>query len=107
TRRLSRTLRLGSAGDAAAPACPAVSSLLQLIGKGSDQQIPTEALARSGAMQLAPGKPQFARRPIDQFGNCAFDPSHARLSCSVVRVVAATGNGRRPARVLASRGVVD
>jgi len=31
--------------------------LLQLIGEGSDQQIATEPLRRSGAMQLPPSKP--------------------------------------------------
>src|SRR5947208_2695859 len=39
-------------------------------------------------MELAPGKPQIVRRPIDQFGNSDFDLGQARLSCSVVLVVA-------------------
>jgi len=89
------------------PACPATGALLELIGEGSHQQIATEALRRFAAMQLTPGKPQVARRPIDQFGYFAFDLGQARLSCSVVLVVTSTGNGRRPARVLASRSVVD
>ena len=50
------------------PARPAMDPLLQLIGEGSDQQIATEPLRRSSAMQLPPGKPQFVRRPIRQFG---------------------------------------
>src|SRR6516225_6785464 len=40
------------------PARPAMDPLLQLIGEGSDQQIATEPLRRSGAMQLPPSKPQ-------------------------------------------------
>src|SRR5262249_9800296 len=48
-----------------------------------------------------------AIEPIDEFGNCAFDLGQARLSCWLVVVAAAPGSGRRPARVLASRGVVD
>jgi len=39
------------------------------MGEGADQQIATEPLRRAGAMQLAPCKPQFLRRPIEQFGN--------------------------------------
>src|SRR6516225_5092070 len=34
------------------PARPTMGLLLQLIGEGSDQQIATEPLRRSGAMQL-------------------------------------------------------
>ena len=44
---------------------------MQLIGEGSDQQIATEPQRRSGAIQLPPGKPQFVRRPIHQFGDLA------------------------------------
>jgi len=39
------------------PVRPAMDPLLQLIGEGSDQQIATEPLRRSGAMQLPPSKP--------------------------------------------------
>src|SRR6516162_9812812 len=36
------------------PACPAMGFLLQPMSKSSDQQIATETLRRSGAMQFAP-----------------------------------------------------
>ncbi|HEY1432954.1 MAG TPA: hypothetical protein VGF39_15205 [Stellaceae bacterium] len=58
-------------------------------------------------MQLAPGKPQFLRRPIDQLGNLAIDLSDVRISRPVGPGAASTGNGRRLARALASRSVVD
>src|SRR5205823_4801095 len=38
---------------------------------------------RSGAMQLAPGKPQFVRRPIHQLGNFAVDLGYIRAARSV------------------------
>ena len=72
--RTVASLELASEGLQASPqspARPAVDPLLQLIGEGSDQQIATEPLRRSGAMQLPPGKPQFVRRPIHQFANLA------------------------------------
>jgi hypothetical protein len=58
-------------------------------------------------MQLAPSKPQLVRRLIDQSGNFVFELGHAQVSRSVVPVAASTENGRRPARILASRSVVD
>jgi hypothetical protein len=58
-------------------------------------------------MQLAPSKPQLVRRSIDQSGNFAFDLGHIRVSRSVISVAASTERGRRLARVLASRSVVD
>jgi hypothetical protein len=58
-------------------------------------------------MQLAPSKPQLVRRPIDQSGDFAFELGRARVSRSVVPVATPTENGRRPARILASRSVVD
>src|SRR5262249_6714442 len=88
------------------PARPTMGSLLPLMGEGPDQQNATEAPRRSGAMQLAPGKPQLLCRSIEHPGNFGFDFARARLSCVVVPVAASIGNGRRPARVLASRGVV-
>jgi hypothetical protein len=81
--------------------------LLQIIGKGSDEQVAAETHRRSGAMQLAPDKPQLLCRPIDQPGDFGCDLDQARLSCSVVPIAASTANGRRPARVLASRRIVD
>jgi hypothetical protein len=89
------------------PACPATGVLLQLIGEGSDQQIATEAERRSGAMQLAPSKPQFVCRPIHELGNLAVDLGYVRAAQSVGPVAVLTGNGRRLAKPLASRGVVD
>jgi hypothetical protein len=82
-------------------------SLLQLMGKRSDQQIATETERRSGAMQLAPGKPQIVRRLGDQSGNLAFGLCDVQVSRLVVSVAAAAGNRRRPARALASRSVVE
>jgi hypothetical protein len=81
--------------------------LLQLIGEGSDQQIATEPLRWSGAMQLPPGKPQFVRRPIRQFGDLSAHLRDIRVARSVGPGVCSTGNGRRLARVLASRWIVN
>src|SRR5215467_13774062 len=89
------------------PARLAIASLLQLMREGSDDQITTEAWRWLGAMQLAPPHPQILRGAIDQFGNFAFDIGDVGTAPSVVPIAAAVGNGRRPARVLASRSVVD
>jgi hypothetical protein len=80
---------------------------LQLIGEGSDQQIATEPLRRSGAMQLPPSKPQFARRSIRQFGNLPVHFGDTRVARSLGPGACSTGNGRRLARVLASRRIVN
>jgi CO/xanthine dehydrogenase Mo-binding subunit len=61
-------------------------SLLQIIGKGSDQQVAAETHRRARAMQLAPDKPQFLCRPIEQPGEFDFDLDQARLSGSVVPI---------------------
>jgi hypothetical protein len=93
----------------AALQCPAVSAialLLQLMNEGSDQQIATEPLRRFGAMQLAPPKAQFLRRPMRQFGNLAVDLGHNSAPRINIRVATLTGNRGRPARVLAGRSVV-
>jgi hypothetical protein len=81
--------------------------LLQLISKGSDQQIATEAQRRASAVKLTPGMPQLRCRSIEQAGDFVFDLAQARLSCALVPVAPSTGNGRRPARVLASRRIAD
>src|SRR5262249_38694446 len=47
----------------------AMRTLLQIIGKSSDQQIATEAQRWSSAVQLAPGQPQLRCRSIEQAGN--------------------------------------
>ena len=57
-------------------------------------------------MQLAPAEPQVLGRPIDQFTNFTIGFCCARLSRSVVPLPDTTGNRRRLARVLASRGIV-
>jgi hypothetical protein len=82
-----------------------MGTLLQIIGKGSDEQVTAETDRRARAMQLAPDQPQLLCRPIEQPGEFGFDLGQARLSCSVVPIAASTGNG--PARVLASRRIVD
>src|SRR6516164_5260135 len=58
------------------PAGSAIALLLQLVSEGSDQQIAAEPLGRCDTMQLAPGKAQFVRRPMRQFGNLAVDLGH-------------------------------
>src|SRR5205085_1501392 len=88
------------------PAGSAIALLLQLVGEGSDQQIATEPLGRCDTMQLAPGKAQFERRPMRQFGNLAIDLGHNSASRINLRVAASTEDGGRPARVLAGRSVV-
>src|SRR6516165_4727685 len=108
--RRSASLELSGEGLQPAlqgPARPAMDPLLQLIGEGSDQQIATEPLRWSGAMQLTPGKPQFVRRPIHQFGNLAVDLGDVRPARPISPLAASSGNERRLARVLASRSVVD
>jgi len=87
------------------PARPAGSTLLQLMGESSDQQIATEPLRRARAMQLPPCNPQFLRRPIEQFGNLTVYPGDICTARSAP-VVEAARNGRRLARALASRCIV-
>ena len=65
---------------------------LQFIGKGSDQQIATEAQRRVSAVKLTPGKPQLRCRSIEQAGDFGFDIARVRLSCATVPVAASTGN---------------
>ena len=84
-----------------------MDALLQFIGKGSDQQIATEAQRRASAAKLKPSKPQLRCRSIEQARDFGFDLAQDRLSCALFPVAPVTGNGRRPARVLASRGIVD
>src|ERR1700746_4072275 len=93
----------------AAPQCPAGSAtalLLQLVGESSGQQIATEPLGRFDTMQSAPGKAQIKRRPMQQFGNLAVDLSHNSAPRFFIRLATSTGNGGRPARVLAGRSAV-
>jgi hypothetical protein len=102
-RRSGKGLQSATQREAGA----AIGALLQFVGKASDEQIATNPKRRFGAMQLAPCKPQLLCRSIEQAGDFGFDVAQARLSCSVVAVAAPTGNGRRPASVLASRRIVE
>jgi hypothetical protein len=69
-------------------------------------------------MQCPPGTPQLLCRLIDQSGNLAIKLGQVRVSQSVLPAAVwtetgrrlarvPTGNGRRPARVLARRRSVD
>jgi hypothetical protein len=89
------------------PARAAVSALLQLIGEASDDQIATEAQRRSGVMQCSPSTPQLLCRLIDQSGNLAIKLRQVRSSQTVLLAAVWAETGGRPARVLASRSVVD
>src|SRR6516225_10878416 len=60
-----------------------MDALLQLIGKGSDQQIATEAQRRASAAKLKPSKPQLRCRSIKQARDFGFDLAQARLSCAL------------------------
>ena len=103
-------LKLSGQALQAAPqrwARAAFGSLLQLMGEGSDHQIPTEVRGWSGAMQPAPSKSQILHRSIDKPGNVAFELGAVCTTRSVVVTAAPTANGRRPARVLASRSIID
>ena len=60
-----------------------MDALLQLIGKGSDQQIATEAQWRASAAKLKPSKPQLRCRSIEQARDFGFDLAQARLSCAL------------------------
>ena len=85
-----------------------MGAVLQLIGEPPDDQIATEAHRRSSVMQCPPGTPQLLGRPIDQSGNLAkFKLGQVPVSQSVVPAVVWTENGRRLARVLASRSIMD
>ena len=84
-----------------------MDALLQFIGKGSDQQIATEAQRRASAAKLTPSKPQLRCRSIEQARDFGFDLSQARISCALIPVAPSTGNERRPASVLASRRIMD
>jgi hypothetical protein len=82
-------------------------ALLQLMGKGSDQEIATEAQRRAGVVKLTPSEPQLRCRSIEQAGDFGFDIPRVRVSCAIVPVAASKNNGPRLARVLASRRIVD
>jgi hypothetical protein len=85
----------------------AMGSLLQLIGELPDDQITTEAQGRSSVIQCPPGTPELLCRTIDQSGYFAIRLGQIRVSQSVLPAAVATETGGRPARVLASRSVMD
>ena len=108
-RPASSLLKFSSQGPQAAPhrhACPAGSTLLQVMNEISDQQIATEPSRRAGAMQLPPDKPQFGYGPIEQPANLAVELGDIRTTRSVASGAEAAWNGRRLGRVLASRSVL-
>jgi hypothetical protein len=84
-----------------------MGAVLQLIGKPPDDQITAEAHRRSGVMQCPPDMPQLLCRPIDQSGNLAIKLGQVRVSQSVLPATVWTEDGRRLARVLASRSIVE
>jgi hypothetical protein len=84
-----------------------MGALLQLIREPPDDQITTETQRRSCVMQCPPGTPQLRYRPIDQSGNIAIKLGQVWVSQSVLPAAVWTENGRRLARVLASRSIVD
>ena len=108
-RPASLLLKFSSQGPQAAPhrhACPAGSTLLQVMDEISDQQIATEPSRRAGAMQLPPDKPQFGYRPVEQLANLAVELGDIRTTRSVASGAEAAWNGRRLAGAMASRRVV-
>ena len=84
-----------------------MGALLQFIGEPPDDQITTEAQRRSSVVQGPPDMPQLLCRPIDQSGNLGINLGQVRVSQSVLPAAVWTETGRRLARVLASRSVVD
>jgi hypothetical protein len=69
--------------------------------------IATEAQRRSRVMQCSPSTPQLLCRPIDQSGNLAIKLRQVRASQPVLLATVWAETGGRPARVLASRSVVE
>jgi hypothetical protein len=84
-----------------------MGALLQLMGKGSDKQIATEARRRPRAMRLTPGNPQIVRRSSDQFGDLAFDLGNLSTARPRLPIAVPIASGRRLARALASQSIVD
>ena len=58
-------------------------------------------------MQCSPSTPQLLCRPIDQSGNLAIKLRQVRASQAVLLAAVWAETGGQPARVLASRSVVD
>ena len=83
-----------------------MGALLQLIGEPPDDQIPTEARRRSAVMRAPPGTPQLCCRLFEQSSKFAIKLGQVRV-IAVLPVAVWTENGRRLARLLASRGAMD
>jgi hypothetical protein len=103
---LSPTLPLGSAGGLQGAAGAAMRTLLQFVCEPPNHQIATEAQRRSRVMQCPPDMPQLLCRAINQSGDLAIK-LQVRVSQSILPAAVWTEDGRRLARVLASRSVVD
>ena len=84
-----------------------MGALLQLIGEPPNDQITTEAQRRSSVMQCPPDMPQLLCRPIAQSRDFVIKLGQVRVSRSVLPAAVWTEDGRRLARVPASRSVVD
>jgi hypothetical protein len=84
-----------------------MGAVLQLIGEPPDDQIATEAHRRSGVMQCPPGTPQLRCRPINQPRNLVIKLGQVWVLQSVFPATVWTEPGRRLARVLASRSIVE
>jgi len=84
-----------------------MGALLQLIGEPPNDQITTEAQRRSSVMQCPPDMPQLLCRPIAQSRDFVIKLGQVRVSQSVLPAAVWTEDGRRLARVLASRSDVD
>jgi hypothetical protein len=108
--RTSAFLQLSREGLQAALQCAAraaVSALLQFIREPPNDQIATKAQRWSSVMQCPPGTPQLLCRPIHQSRDFAIKLGQVQFSQSVLPAAVWTEDGRRLARVLASRSVVD
>ena len=84
-----------------------MGALLQLIGDPPNDQITTEAQRRSSVMQCPPDMSQLLCRPIAQSRDFVIKLGQVRVSRSVLPAAVWTEDGRRLARVPASRSVVD
>jgi hypothetical protein len=84
-----------------------MGAVLQLIGEPPDDQITTEAQRRFSVTQCPPDMPQLLCRPIDQSRDFAIKLGQVQFSQSVVPADVWTETGRRLARVLASRSIVE
>jgi hypothetical protein len=108
--RTSAFLQLSRQGLQAALQCEAraaMRALLQFIGEPPNDQITTKAQRRSSVMQCPPDMPQLLCRPIDQSRDFAIKLGQVQFPQSVVPADVWTEDGRRLARVLASRSVMD